>query len=456
MLKLRGTWPNAGHALLPEAGANVRAEVGGTPLPLASRSPGVREFDIPDGTTRVVLKATFTASFGAVGHVGPMSHPVLQVEQPYDVVEGGTMLQPVNIAAYVKSHPLVDTKVMANVNGAALVQIRTEFVNITPFWMAYAASASEYAADHRPGDPELVALGFTGGTPLIWFATVPAACAAPPAPGVGCLVFFRPQSYTYTRIDEPHHEMFGLNRYLLKPVDDPRADVWKRDVFSPNPDDHHRPYVWLRAGFEDALSRSQKPVVILHPWPSGSDFGAATGASLPALAGGAIRLLWAEQHLGKNRGAIQLGRLGIAGYSAGGTSMWTALTRNSQRVSEVYAFDARGTPSYAGAAIKWFNSRSDTVLRMTGGYQLVANEGIRMSIERLAGGPVPRVTATPPDKNAYEAGSNPLWDHVITHYPGVRESPGYWHQFAIFGGYVALPGPFTLTFLQQFLQDSLF
>ncbi|WP_437311035.1 hypothetical protein [Sorangium sp. So ce388] len=456
MLKLRVTWPNAGHALLPESGADVRLEAGGAPLPLASSAAGVREFDIPDGTARVVLKATFTASFGAVGSAGPMSHPVLQVEQPYDVVAGGTMLEAARIPAYVKSHPLVDTKVIANVYGAALAQIRTEFVNITPFWMAYAAFASEYVAEHQPGDPELVALGYTGGKPLIWFATVPAACAAPPAPGVGCLVFFRPESYAYTRVDEAHHSMFGLNRYLLKPVDDLFADVWRLDRFRPDVEEGNRPYVWLRAAFEDALTRSRKPVVILHPWPSGSDFGAATGASLPALAGGALRLLWAEQRLARDRGAIHLGRLGVAGYSAGGLAMWAALASNRQRVSEVYAFDARGTPSNAGAAIQWFNARSDTVLRMTGGYQLAANDGIRISIEKLAGGPVTRVTATPPDAKAYQAGSNPLWDHVSSAYPHLRESADCWHQFAVFGGYVAVPGPFALTFLQQFLQDSLY
>ncbi|MGK3982739.1 HIT domain-containing protein [Sorangium sp. So ce136] len=129
---------------------------------------------------------------------------------------------------------------------------------------------------------------------------------------------------------------------------------------------------------------------------------------------------------------------------------------NRQRVSEVYAFDARGTPSNAGAAIQWFNARSDTVLRMTGGYQLAANDGIRISIEKLAGGPVSRVTATPPDAKAYQAGSNPLWDHVSSAYPQLRESADCWHQFAVFGGYVAVPGPFALTFLQQFLQDSLY
>jgi hypothetical protein len=321
---------------------------------------------------------------------------------------------------------------------------------------ADAAYASEYATDHQPGDPELVALGFTGGKPLIWFATVPSACAAPPAPGVGCLVFFRPESYAYARVDEPHHEMFGLNRYLLKPVDDPHADVWRRDVFRPDPENQYSPYAWLRAGFEDALARSRKPVVILHPWPNGSDFGAATGASLPVLIEGALRLLWAEQQLGKSRGAIQLGRLGIAGYSAGGLSMWAALASNKQRISEVYAFDARGTPSNAGTAIQWFNSRSDTVLRMSGGYQLVANEGIRISIEKFAGGPVSRVTATPPNKKAYETGANPLWDYVTTAYPELRQQADYWHQFAIFGGYAAVPGPFAMTFMQQFLQDSLF
>ncbi|WP_437603169.1 hypothetical protein WMF28_16275 [Sorangium sp. So ce590] len=88
--------------------------------------------------------------------------------------------------------------------------------------------------------------------------------------------------------------------------------------------------------------------------------------------------------------------------------------------------------------------------------QLATNEGIRISIEKLAGGPASRVTATPPDKKAYEAGSNPLWDHVISAYPQLRERADCWHQFAVFGGYVAVPGPFALTFLQQFLQDSLF
>jgi hypothetical protein len=91
-------------------------------------------------------------------------------------------------------------------------------------------------------------------------------------------------------------------------------------------------------------------VVLLHPWPNGVDFGLATGASLPALAGSAIRLLWAEQRLGQN----------------------------------------------------------------------------------------------------------PLWDHVIAKFPGLREDRGYWHQFAVFGGYGAHPGPSAVTFLQEFLQESLF
>ena len=452
-LKLRVTWPNAGTTLLPEKLADVRAEVGGSPLPLTSQSTGVREFDIPAGATRVVLKASFSVAFKAVGSSGPMTRVVLKAEQPYDVVDGGTKLEPVNLPAYVKGHPLVETHVASGANGAALARLRTEFVNITPFWMEYADSSSsaEYIVDHEPGT-ELVALGFTGGDPKIWFASVPAACVAPPRPDISCLVFYRPAHYEYTRVDQPH-EMGGLNRYLLKWTDNPAADYSKRDMFSKDTDG--QPYVWLRAGFEDALTRSAKAVVMIHPWASGLSYGQSAGPELPALAESVIRLLWAEQKIARNRGAIRLGRLGLAGYSAGGLTLWGALQANEPRVSEVYSFDARGAAASAGATLRWFQSKATTAcLRMSGGHQIVAHQAIKNSIEKLLGGPTARVTALPKSSQAYDLGANPLWDYVLKELPALQTIPDVWHQFAICGGFPALPGPFAQTFFLSFLKDS--
>ena len=56
---------------------------------------------------------------------------------------------------------MLDTKMMANsVNGAVLVQIHTDWVDITTFWNAYAKDdgGADYTADHQPGT-ELVVLG---------------------------------------------------------------------------------------------------------------------------------------------------------------------------------------------------------------------------------------------------------------------------------------------------------
>lgn len=465
-LKVRITWANAGHTLLPESLADVRIEAGGSALPFTRKSTGVREVEIPDGTAKVTLKATFSVKFGAVGSEPPMEQEVWRAEQPYEVTSGGTALTPTDLPQYVKSHPLVETHMASGTNGAALIRLRTEFVDITQFWLSYAKNADEYLVDHHP-KAKLLALGYTGGDPKIWFASFTDASAAPPKAGISSLVFYRPAtSYTHTRIDQVH-DMYGLNRFLLKPVDDPNADYWKRDMFlpykksAPGGGTTDAFYAWLRCGFEDAMDRSGKAVVMIHPWPNGTAFGDAAGPKLPALAEGVIRFLWARQRIAKNRGAIHLGRLGISGYSAGGLALWGALGSNLDRVDEVYSFDAVGAGGAAAQVIQWFNKKpSSRCLRMTSGHQFQAHTSIQQAIEKLTG-KTARVSGDPPTSAGYDPGKNPLWDHVRTvsdksaaPWPDIQKTPAYWHQFAVFGGYIALPGPMALTFMQRFLQDS--
>jgi hypothetical protein len=273
---------------------------------------------------------------------------------------------------------------------------------------------------------------------------------------VGCLVFFRPSGATYDRIDQ-EHDMFGLTRYLLKPVEDPAAPHWKRDKFVNNPETGG-PWLWVRCGFEDALARSNKPVVMLHPWPSGLRYGSSTSAALPSIAEAALRFLWSEQRIGRDRQGIGLGRLGLAGFSAGGLPLWEALAKNRSRVDEVYAFDARGAGDITQLVAGWMGERETARLCMTAAHQLDENRAMVEALGRMPGGGeiASRVTSLPESAAGYEEGQSPLWDYVLEGYPELRASDDARHQFSIFGGYIAMPGPFAVTSLQRFLEDSLF
>ncbi len=451
-IKLTVTWVNAGHALLPDALAAVSLELpSGETLAPSARSPGLRRFDIPDGAGRVVLRAAFSVAFDQVGGVAPLEMEVLRAEQAFDVTGGS--IAAAEAPPFGAAHPLVASEIRPGAPPS--VRIHTQFVNITPFWTAYARFADDYL-DGRDPRVDLVALGHTGGDPKIWFASVPEACVAPPSPALGCLVFYRPSGATYDRIDQ-EHDMFGLNRYLLKAVEDPSAIAWKRDKFVQNPETG-APWLWIRCGFEDALARSGKPVVMLHPWPSGLKYGSATSAALPSLAEAAIRLLWAEQRVGRERLGIHLGRLGLAGFSAGGLPLFEALAQNRARVDEVYAFDARGVAERTALLAAWMSERPSACLRMTGAYQLEANAAVVKAIAQKPRGRElsERVTALPQSTAAYEPGANPHWDYALEDFPALRADPDVRHQFAIFGGFGSEPGPFVLTSLQRFLQDSLF
>lgn len=448
-LKLRVTWRNAGGPLLPDALSEVQAIADDTPLALARSAPGTREFDIPAGAARVELSARFSAAFGAVNDVPAMQEEVLSVAQAFEVEGGGAALRPIDDPAYAQPHPLLDVKPAPGAPGLTLAQIRTDFVDITPFWMAYAQYTDEYEREHRPGT-ELVVLGATTGDPKIWFASIPDACRTPPSGGISALVFYRPEGYAYTRIDQPH-EMFGLNRYLLKPDASDDAPFWARDVFATDTRDGSR-WIYVRCGFEEALSASGKAVVMLHPWPSGSAFGSATGASLPGLAEAALRLLWGAQKVGIGQGGVHLGRLGLAGFSAGGLALYKALAANTSRVSEVFAFDARGTEQNKDLLVRWLLGDASRRLRMTGGHQLGANAAVARA---LAGRVTEeRFTCLPPGKEGYLPGANPLWDHACSSLDegerGAYLSAAWvWHQFAVFGG-----APDGVSFLQRFLEES--
>jgi hypothetical protein len=446
------TGADGAHGLLPDQHAEISLDVDGTVMPGVKGTSGKRKFVLPAGAQKVVLEARFSTDYGAFGSAPAMTEVVLEARQAYTVQQNGTALVAEFDPAFMGPHPLVETISVSGAAGATMIRLHTDFVDITKFWFAYASFASEYTAEHQPGTT-LVPLGFTGGDPKIWFASISDMAIIPPNPSISCLVFYRPNNYAYSRIDQ-QHDMFGLNRYLLRPTTDPTAPAHKREKFTL--ESNGKEFVWVRAAFEHAMTQSQRPLVMLHPWPSQSSFGKATSADLPALAGAAIRLLWARREVAADRGGVQLGRLGLGGYSAGGLAMWLAFQNNLARISEVFAFDARGTPANAGVVARWFRAQSGACLRMAGGYNVATHAALKQTIEQTMGGPQEGITAVPASRSDYAKGANPVWDETTSILPQRQGNAHYWHQFAIFGAMGQPPLTDRTNFLQDFLQSSAF
>ncbi len=456
MLKLRVTWPNADHTLLPESGAKIDLQVDKTPIAPTLQKKGIREFDIPDGACKARLEVRFTASFGQVELKKkkvtrpPQSAEVFYADQDFTIVDAGTRLEADVMPGHLQHNPLIDTKSIANLNGAMLAQVHTEFVDLSPFLEAYFDYLDEYREDHQPGT-KLFPLGYTGGRPLIWYASVPDLCWDPPTTEIPCLVFYRPASYHYDRINQ-YHDLFGLSRSLLSQVEG-STEPFRSDVFQKL---KGKDFIWLRAGFEEALHASGKPLIMLHPLPHYIDFGDSVTKKLPELAGAALRYLWGAGLVMMMSADVRLGRLGLAGFSSGGTALWSSLKACFETVREVYAFDCQDTEANQDLAVGWLAANSSNLLRMTGGIRLPENEAIRRVIVKRGGDLPGRFTATPPDSRAYAPGGNPHWDHVVSVLPYHQNETWSWHQFAVFGSYPGTAAAPHHTFLRQFLKDSQF
>jgi hypothetical protein len=197
------------------------------------------------------------------------------------------------------------------------------------------------------------------------------------------------------------------------------------------------------------------------PWPSGSDFGAASTSALPSLCEGAIRLLRVKKALCKGIANVSLGRLGISAFSRGGDAMWAALRSNMAKVSEVYAFDCTSSAEARGDVVQWFNSHDSASLRLVGGANnITLYNGIARTISP-SGGPRNDLTVTPVSAKVYEPGHSIVWEHYLGTRPDRRVDNDTQHQFAICGG--SIPGnvgPYDLdstdTFLATFLESSSF
>ncbi len=459
-LRVEIHWDNPGSPLLAQA--VIYLMVDGIGRSADSESKGVQRYDLPDATTSIELQASFTADFREVVGDGSVisarAFETLHIDQELEVTKGKIRAR--HDPRFGGRHPLVKISSAKAVNGVTILHLRTRFVDITLPYSLY-ASGWKYYQSQRDPDARLRVLGYTGGAPAIWLASFGKQLETHVFRRPGALVFFRPASYAYTRVDQPHN-MAGPIRYLTAPV--PKSSTyWERSYQHADPDK----YFYIRCGFEDALVRSDRPVVMLHPWPSGANFGHAQSKQLRGLARDAIRYLWGDQHIYRDRKVMGFGRLGVSGFSLGGGGAFSALVHGKRSIDELFLFDCTHSHHYRGHIKQWFLSRrakpgrsGTPCLRMIGGgYNINTYAAIESAIAATLGeSSVAQVTATPKTETMYASGHNPLWDHVVKEDPGrLRGDEDQRHQFSVHGGNDPFgPGASVETYLLRCLKDSRF
>jgi hypothetical protein len=241
-------------------------------------------------------------------------------------------------------------------------------------------------------------------------------------------------------------------------------------------------YDRLCAGFENALSRCGKSVVLLYPIPSGTDFGAAATAGLaggtPSLLDRVRGLLYARGKIGVGQTSVSGNKLALAGYSAGGLGLFSCLLNNRQFVSEVYGFDPNGAGEQAGNLAQWAHDTAGFRLRLANGFagSADAHRSILTAVNaRMADRPPGWGEATmhPASPETFyltaASGGSPWWNYVFTEWPAALTDPAWAryrgdtrHQFVIYGGedpaFAPASAPNTpwegMTFMAQFLSRS--
>ncbi len=476
-IRLHVKWPNAGHLLLKNP--TVKVLVDDAEIAAVSQTLGDHQFNIPDGSLSVRLAVDFKLQ-GSDRSGAPFETVVLAADQAF-IVLGNTLVSdplPFRMAngeiVLQNVHPLIDMISTGNaVAGVSIAEVRTEFLDLTFIWRIVAdpGQLAEFDADTER-EITFVAIGATGNTPPVWFASFPIGLS-PPAAEVGTLVFFRPAATAgYTNIGNMNgfEVQAALNRYLLSPRD-ARSPLIVNSVAQPRDPqnfffvDGPTAPIFLRASFQRSLAQSGKPIVMLHPWPQGgTNFGDAATATLPTILKGILRFLRGMGFIGASFPNITPGRLGLAGYSAGGPATYAALRANAAFVRELYLFDTMFLAGSADAVIQWASRTDDFRLRMTGEVAFASMHAIRNSVLKRVSGEAGDafISAFPETKARYRTepeGGWAWWNFVIQKIPGSRFDFHNHHQYVLYGGTQFEVGPdatvlsFT-SFMEEFLKGS--
>jgi len=182
-----------------------------------------------------------------------------------------------------------------------------------------------------------------------------------------------------------------------------------------------------------------------------------------------LRALWGYRHVGAAADTIHLGRLALAGYSAGGGPLRQALAANRglDALQEVWAFDTEALFMDAPLVKTWLDGKKGRVLRAT--YGKVKNGTYLEALRRRTETSSPGSVVVAPSSDAFWSfkpsalPQDSWWGaclqelHSIDAGRAQAESFGKGtcrHAFAMFGGQARLPSSGGRTFFEDFLRGS--
>jgi hypothetical protein len=524
MIQLKVTWNNADSTLISNGQKDDLIIVAQNNAAAAEdkgrRTNDARFFTLVDDGP---VKVTFNLQVD-VPTITPSLNTILKVVQRFECKAGVISVHSYDIdigpvAGIPGTHPLVSMPGAQQASGAAVMVITTDFVDVTIPWFTdilKPGTDGRNVWDHGPHfDANFRVLACLNGTPKLWFASIPNACVK--ADAVSALVFFRPAGYPYSLTGDDdfscvfnpdHNDAKGLNffkiwRFLMEPVCNrssaaptpaagtPASTSFHGSGFFDHMDENANP----PAAMERSLKQADKPVVVLFPVVDGGKYGTSTSAQLAEMSRIAVACLHSMGILmrddSKKTPFRGLKRLGVAGFSFGGTALWKALNSavaehqrkggSPNRIQEIYAFDAngwRGQQANPVDILMTAKQTGDARLRVVVAKSADANLDSFKASTKLTSSAHPDFKAKPDVFNLTKTtspGGNPDINGWYLHYTKRnfdKLGPKKWfadqgkgkgipdegnldrgarHQFAVFGGEDPKVGE---TFFGRFLKDS--
>jgi hypothetical protein len=473
VIKLQIRWPNAKHELLQGRNFTLSKGENQTVEPV-SEAPGLVTYDLDDDITQFELTLMFIPELPMHNKAKDIQ-PILLWDaiQTFRVENNVLIPDTGRVGLLTRSeewtaplHPLIDlVSIDMAVSGIAVLELRTEFVDITEWVRAVSGTFWPYFMADNPAGNRLAFLAATKADPPVWIVHCQDDMA-PAKPETDALVFYRPgQHNPYTKaISRANTSLLWFSaRYLFAPSGDANVTTDKGDMPSleERTDKMTRTFHPLRASMMDAVIRSGRKVVAIHPWPTASVImGDAGDARLPRRCDEILRFMQGRGMIGAGQDNLRLGRLGIAGYSQGGDALYPALQANRTRVSELYLFDPNNTKLYAPYVIDWARKTRNFRLRMITSLHWVSMAATRRTLLGAMTGEAGDLFMSlhPPNPATYwkslAEGGDPAWNRVTE---GSGIDLGAWparHQFAMFGGELDDGHPFMRTWLEIFLDGS--
>jgi hypothetical protein len=247
-------------------------------------------------------------------------------------------------------------------------------------------------------------LEYAGLQPATWVAMVPemtrnAVRSGGPVRRMNAWVFFKPQGMDGTYENTSAVDLSALSRYM-RGADVQTAGLFVNRLAQPGGQlvagrtVAHRWIQHPRCGWLQQLAHANRNVVLVWPQADDGNFREAEQAGLTRrLLPSLFRALLDHLNLG---GMVEVGRIGIGGFSFGGSAAFTALGQNRRAVDELYLFDTIGTGAHIDEVVAW---QREPEARPNGGRR------VRMFVGQSAGpeyraiydqlGASPRVSLSP-------------------------------------------------------------